>query len=403
MKKSFTILSLFLLVNCAVAQTDQTIQSIINKVSIDTLMNNLRELTGDKPVILNNVSTSLLSRNRYSAGNSYTPIYLMQKFSRLGLVSFQQNFMTDGQNVYAIQNGTTKPNQYIIICAHYDNMPSGGFAPGADDNGSGTAAVLETARVLSKYNFDYTIIYALWDLEEYGLYGSNYYASEASFRGDNIVAVINLDMIAWDSNNDYKAELHVKSVSNTLELGKTFDEVNSKYSIGLYLYTVNPGTDRSDHASFWRYSYPAVLLIESSSDFNPYYHKTTDDISKINKPFFEKMTKLALGVTATSAIPIQNTSVTQTIPHEFKLYQNYPNPFNPETTISYKVHAAGQVSLKVCDVMGNEIATLVNEVKEPGTYNSQFSIHNSQLSSGIYFYTLRAGGFAQTRKMLLLK
>ncbi len=405
MKKSFTILCLFLLSSYAVAQTIQTIQSIINKVSIDTLMNNLRELTGDKPVILNNVSTSLLSRNRYSAGNSYTPIYLMQKFSRLGLVSFQQNFMSDGQNVYAIQNGTTKSNQYVIICAHYDNMPSGGFAPGADDNGSGTAAVLEAARILSKYNFEYTIIYALWDLEEYGLYGSNYYASEASFRGDNIVAVINLDMIAWDSNNDYKAEVHTRNVSNSLELGLLVHDVNSKYSIGINLFTSNPGSTASDHASFWRFNYPAVLLIEIMSDFNLYYHKTTDDITKVNKTFYEKMTKLALGVTATSAVPIQNTSVAQTFPSEFQLYQHYPNPFNPETTISYKLQAPSKVSLKVFDLFSREVATLVNEYQQTGTYNSQFlaSLEAGQLSSGIYFYTLRAGNFLQTRKMLLIK
>ena len=401
MKKIFTILCLFLLANFSFAQTDQTIQSIINKVSIDTLMNNLRELTGDKPVILNNVSTKLISRNRYSAGNSYTPIYLMQKFSRLGLVSFQQNFMTDGQNVYAIQNGTTKSNQYVIICAHYDNMPSGGLAPGADDNGSGTAAVIEAARILSKYKFDYTIIYALWDLEEYGLYGSNYYASEASFRGDNIVAVINLDMIAWDSNNDYKAEVHARNVSSSLELGLLVHDVNSKYLIGLNLDTSNPGSTASDHASFWRYNYSAVLLIESMSDFNQYYHKTTDDLTKVNKPFYEKMAKLALGVTATSEVPIQNTSVTQTSLYEIQLYQNYPNPFNPETTIGYKVQTASKVSLKVYDVLGREVATLVNEYKQAGPYVTTLSA--TSLPGGVYFYRIQADGYSETKKMTLVK
>src|SRR3989339_145793 len=401
MKKIFTILCLFLLANFSFAQTDQTIQSIINKVSIDTLMNNLRELTGDKPVILNNVSTKLISRNRYSAGNSYTPIYLMQKFSQLGLVSFQQNFMTDGQNVYAIQNGATKSNQYVIICAHYDNMPSGGLAPGADDNGSGTAAVIEAARILSKYKFDYTIIYALWDLEEYGLYGSNYYASEASFRGDNIVAVINPDMIAWDSNNDYKAEVHARNVSSSLELGLLVHDVNSKYLIGLNLDTSNPGSTASDHASFWRYNYSAVLLIESMSDFNQYYHKTTDDLTKVNKPFYEKMAKLALGVTATSAVPIQNTSVTQTIPYEFQLYQNYPNPFNPETTIGYNVQTASKVSLKVYDVLGREVATLVNEYKQAGSYVT--TLRATSLPGGVYFYRMHADGYSETKKMTLVK
>ncbi|MEW6653596.1 MAG: carbohydrate binding domain-containing protein, partial [Bacteroidota bacterium] len=91
------------------------------------------------------------------------------------------------------------------------------------------------------------------------------------------------------------------------------------------------------------------------------------------------------------------------IPTETLLMQNYPNPFNPNTVISYKVHAASHVTLKIYDILGREAAVLVDEYKQAGTYNSQFSILNSQLTSGIYFYRLQAGNFVQTRKMVLLK
>jgi len=403
MKRIFTMIIVLGSLSFLSAQVDDQIQTIINKVSIDTLIYNLRGLSGDIPVKLNNTSVSLLSRNRLSPGNSYVPTYLDQMFGRFGLVSLQQNFMTDGTNVYAIQTGVTKPNQYVIICAHYDDMPYSGIAPGADDNGSGTIAVLEAARILSKYKFDYTIIYALWDLEEYGLYGSYYYAQEASFRGDNIVAVINLDMIGWDSNNDYKAEVHTKNISSTNELGQLFLDTNQKYSLGLNLFVTNPGSNSSDHASFWRFNYPAVLLIELMSDFNLYYHKSTDDISKINKVYFEKMAKLGIAVTAASAVPSQNTSVENTLPAKFALNQNYPNPFNPETTISYEIQTPSIVTLKVHDVLGNEVATLVNEFKDAGTYRSNFSTKNSQLPTGVYFYTIRADQFYQTKKMILIK
>ncbi|OGU67691.1 MAG: hypothetical protein A2X62_05675 [Stygiobacter sp. GWC2_38_9] len=97
-----------------------------------------------------------------------------------------------------------------------------------------------------------------------------------------------------------------------------------------------------------------------------------------------------------------------TFPVEFKLEQNYPNPFNPETTISYTIQSdvKGEtinVTLKVYDVLGREIATLVNEFKNPGSYNSQFSIRNSELPSGVYFYQLRAGSFTETKKLVLMK
>jgi len=92
-----------------------------------------------------------------------------------------------------------------------------------------------------------------------------------------------------------------------------------------------------------------------------------------------------------------------TVPTEFALQQNYPNPFNPETTISYQLAKAEQVTLKIYDVLGREVAMLINEYQQAGRYNSQFSILNSQLTSGVYLYRLVAGGFVQTKKMILLK
>lgn len=98
-----------------------------------------------------------------------------------------------------------------------------------------------------------------------------------------------------------------------------------------------------------------------------------------------------------------SVDITNQLPIEFKLYQNYPNPFNSTTVISYTVPVNGWVTLKIYDLLGNEIITLVNEYKQIGFYNSQFSILNSQLASGIYFYRLTIGNLSKTNKMLYLK
>lgn len=90
-------------------------------------------------------------------------------------------------------------------------------------------------------------------------------------------------------------------------------------------------------------------------------------------------------------------------PEGFFLYQNYPNPFNPNTDIRYSLIENGLVTLKLYDVRGQEIATLVNEVQSRGNHNYQFSTVNYQLSSGIYYYKLEAGNFSEVRKMILLK
>jgi len=94
-----------------------------------------------------------------------------------------------------------------------------------------------------------------------------------------------------------------------------------------------------------------------------------------------------------------------TIPGEFILYQNYPNPFNPSTRIQYQVSSSSQVVLKVYDVLGNEVATLVDEYKSAGSYEVELSVSSGirELVSGIYFYQLTAGDFIQTKKMILLK
>jgi hypothetical protein len=88
-------------------------------------------------------------------------------------------------------------------------------------------------------------------------------------------------------------------------------------------------------------------------------------------------------------------------PLSFNLEQNYPNPFNPSTVISYQVASEEFVLLKVYDIIGNEVAVLVNEVKQPGSYKVSFNA--GSLSNGMYIYSITAGKFKQTRKMVLLK
>jgi hypothetical protein len=103
-------------------------------------------------------------------------------------------------------------------------------------------------------------------------------------------------------------------------------------------------------------------------------------------------------VTASSLTKVKQAPPASTI---FALNQNFPNPFNPETTISYQLAAVSHVTLKVYDVLGRNVKTLVDEVKKPGRYETEFD--TSQLASGVYFCTLHAGDFSQTKKLTLLK
>jgi hypothetical protein len=92
-------------------------------------------------------------------------------------------------------------------------------------------------------------------------------------------------------------------------------------------------------------------------------------------------------------------------PTQYKLNQNYPNPFNPSTIINYQLPISGNVTLKVFDVLGREVATLVDEYRNAGRYEVEFNTASSikNPASGIYFYQLKAGDFVETKKMLLIK
>ncbi len=487
------LISLFSFQNISYSQSP-VVESIINQTNLDSLIFFVEELSGEVQTIIGGTPYTIVSRNKNEPGNDKAADYIEQKLEYYGLDVYNQSFSSSGRNVYGVQLGTDYPNQKYIICAHYDDMPSGSVAPGADDNASGTAAVLEAARIISGYISEYTIIYALWDEEEQGLVGSYYYATQAAAAGDSILGVINLDMIAWDSNSDYIADLHTRSVGTSLYLKDKMVEVNTLYNVGLDIHIKNPGSTYSDHASFWSNNFGAILLIEDGTDFNAYYHTTNDLVTHFNQPYHLMMSKTALGTLATLAnvteiIPVElasfTASVTQKginlewataselnnngfeiersidgstfitigfvegkgtttetnyysfsdlsiftenytiyyrlkqvdfdgnfsysktisvefiVPGDFVLAQNYPNPFNPTTTIQYTIGSKQFVQLKVYDVLGKEVVTLVNEEKEVGNHNVTLDAGN--LQSGIYFYTIKTGKFIDTKKMILVK
>lgn len=101
------------------------------------------------------------------------------------------------------------------------------------------------------------------------------------------------------------------------------------------------------------------------------------------------------------SISLTNVGENPSIPNVFELYNNYPNPFNPTTTIKYSIPEASFTSIKVYDALGNQVSSLVNETKTAGIYEVVFDA--SYLSSGVYYYSIQAGAFAKTKKMILTK
>lgn len=294
---------------------DPLIASMIGQVEEDTAYDYVGGLSGEWPVTVNDVPYTFATRYSYAE----TPIkkatkYVEEHFTDLGLNAYFSTFFYEGmelRNVIADQPGVTDPDCLVLLVGHLDSRSetydsSMISAPGADDNASGTTGVLIGADILSQYDFACTIRYVAFTGEEQGMRGSQDYAAKVYAAGEDITAVVNLDMVAYNSNSYKAIELHTRpGNSGDLAIANLFAGVVQAYGIDLVPEIVQDALSFSDHSSFWNYGYSAILGIEDySSDFNIYYHKTTDTLDHIDSAYMTKYIRAAIGTVAHLAGPI---------------------------------------------------------------------------------------------------
>jgi parallel beta-helix repeat protein len=199
-------------------------------------------------------------------------------FEDFGLATVLEPFTYSSQTYYNVvgeKTGAVNPNDVYIVGAHYDSVSSSGVAPGADDNASGTAAVMELARVLAPFQFESTIRFIAFDREEQGLKGSAAYATAHS--GDNILGMVNLDMIGYDNAADDTVWLYDGEASDSYV--KT-DLIAALTQYASRLTVIDQGQSaNSDHHPFDALTgVDAALIIEPNPSGNPHYHKPTDAV-----------------------------------------------------------------------------------------------------------------------------
>lgn len=281
-------------------QSEFYITTVGESVDQDSLLSYMEILSGEKSFNIAGITKRILGRHSNYSGNEIAADYIESKLRSYGLHVENNIYRTGGRNVIGKLTGTTKPNEYYVICAHYDSMPKDSIAPGADDNASGTSAVIEAARLLSKLNPNYSIIFALWDEEEQGLFGSRYWAAQAAASSMNIKGVFNLDMISWNSDDVESITVAIAQDGANADLTRCLAEINSKLNLGITI-NILAGKGSSDHVSFWEKGYNAIMIIEDLTDFNKLYHKNTDRIDTINIQFFKKISRLAISSLAKMA------------------------------------------------------------------------------------------------------
>ena len=323
--KNYTVLLLLLCISLSIVAADN------NNLSPrgDVLLTRVQSDALEAQVIALQENIRQGNRHAYRTRSAHhheatenTVRYIKSQFRRSPRLQISEQVFGGIRNVTAIlppRLGATS-NRIFIVCAHYDTQavrepnwnPLASTAPGANDNGTGVAAMLEIANLLSRYEYDHELRFIALGGEELGFFGSRHYVQSVLHQvepdsktttattRDNIVSVFNLDMFGFNWKSDL---VEIVANNDSAWISRALIIANGWYNVGLKIRrTQDEFIDISSHKPFWDNGYDAVTLTESSTpwrdsqnyDANPFYHTAADTVDKVNFGLVRKVTQLVL-------------------------------------------------------------------------------------------------------------
>jgi aminopeptidase YwaD len=273
---------------------DPKIQQVLSMINQDILRGYLQTLV------------EYGSRMDGTYGCDLAARYIHHQFTTMGLATRYQNWTHWGnsyyhhvytsQNIEGILPGVdTNEDSSLLFNAHYDSVAAG---PGANDDGSGTVAVLAAAYALSHFTFQRTIKFVTFSGEEVGLLGSQAYTKEAYAHNDSILLEINADMIGHDTGSN---GLRITTTEDAGFAADAFKTINQDYSIGLNvtrgtINRVNHKLSGSDYSTFLQYGWESLCCWETDND--PNFHSAKDNFSNVNLSYLVNTTRIIAGALA---------------------------------------------------------------------------------------------------------
>lgn len=373
-----------------IAAEDPQIRALMDSVSLDSIQANIEHLCS-------------YHTRRYDSRFIYdVQDWLVSRYKSFGadtvmLHDFEVPYFEQGtaDNVIAVKWGTTTPQEFVVCGAHYDSWNADGYdpdtirSPGADDNASGVAGILETARLLSPYTFDRTVIFANWCAEEIGLVGSAAYAHDCAEQRMDIVAYFNLDMTGYLAEG---SDIHVNLMYTTQDslLGDYTKNFSHVYFPEMRIWQDWLAWGDSDYSSFNRNGYPAIHPFEDVRDSSPFIHTREDvlGLSVNNLEQSKRFTELNLGLVATLA-GINGYTVPE---NEVVKVAVYPNPAKESVTVLADDELQ---SIVVANLLGQ---TLSHYPTQGGT---QLVIDTNSYPSGVYLLKISTKQGIATRRLVV--
>ncbi len=377
-------------------EPDPIVQEMVNQVNWPAIQETINWLVGFE--------------TRFSTAPNRDAVVsgIQNRFTDMGLSTELHPFDYNGttlHNVIATQTGTVYPDSFFIICGHFDSVSGDPYnsAPGADDNGTGTATVITAADILSDYAFEYSIKYICFSGEEQGLKGSAAYAQWASSSGLGIVGVMNFDMLGyWEPG--VEADLEVEANNASVWLSSAILNAADLYTETVYELHIDDGAWWGDHASFWANGFYAVNHEEAwdwgDPDFNPYYHTIYDLPEYIGEDFMVANTELCIAALATLAEPdITGTAAASHHPVDPNsvTFSLRSNPTGSPTFIIEGLYGFDTAQIEVFDLSGR----LLHGVETSLSNGAGICVWEGSSHSGTYLARITAGDYSSSKQFVI--
>ncbi len=377
--------------------------------------------------------------------------YIREELAAAGLRIRSQEFDYAGAshaNLIGILPGFSQVDSIVAIGAHYDGVP---LSPGADDNASGVAGVLEAARILSRYGFAQSFNFLLFDLEEAGLIGSREFVKEGIPEGSTISALYNFEMIGYYSiapnshsipvgfsqlfpeqvqqvrDNDFRGDFIINVAnSSSVDLMRSFVDAAERLVPALPVISLplpdngEIATDlrRSDHAPFWDAGYPALMLTDGANTRNPNYHAPTDHADSLNFLIMGQVVQATIAAAAeqagviyldnvvSEAFSIVATGVAEesAVHSDGPVLSITPNPSSASTRFELRLPIAAELELAVYSSIGRHVATLLKGYRAAGNYVVNWdmqSFRRGRLSRGLYWCIIHYNNKRRVQPLVL--
>ena len=375
---------------------DPTIEQIVARVSPDSVLEFVGRLQE--------------YGNRYSTGDSCKAAaqWIAAKFQAYGCDTvFFQNHTTDhAPNVVGIRYGVSGARQpYAIIDGHFDSYHPDN-APGADDNASGTTSALEACRVMQGFRFQHDLRFIAFSGEEFGCFGSNYYATQARSQGDSILGVLNFDMIGYVDASPENLDMLAKIANPPCgPFAQWFAAIADTYAALPCSLQMVSDNQNSDHGPFWNNGYLAFCGIEDFWPTNPYYHTPADSIGAgyNNDSFCTQVIRAGVAGLATLGEPVpvsvQSNDLLNIGLVSAPRLMLEQNPVRGNARIHYVLPQASSVKLEAFDRSGRRISTLTSGYSSAGAHSATWDARN--VPAGIYFLRLTAASGQRSLKAVV--